>query len=1156
MNKKLVGKLIILTIFLSVLVPTSFSESDEALWWNDEWDYREEIIIPIDTSLPQAAYQPIDISFDFNNSCWAVDKDHHSIRVIVQESGRFKELDSQIYDLKHTDESHISSCSLVFLIPDDASGYERYFVYYDDQEKSCPQYDDHVSLGESYYQYEPIPGLDFESWFYKIIEDDYLVYGVSKKGTALGDSLCHQITKLKPGSTKVLPKNGEQIASFNFVYWWKETENDKYVPKSTSDILVEKQTFVDGNLMVKFGIVSRSKDETLQTTVIYKYYYNPSEDKRIYTHVKHEVIGFPLETGVDIDVSYLTVNCGGVKSSTISDLNFGAIPPYIHFYGTEEKIISQDIPYPESKNWEEIIGKTDDYDLGSNAWLSVDNGEVGQAHAIVFESNNVLKSGTDERDGLELQLHEAHEISLPGLDGRLAHVYITRNSYEPGEDIDVFVPEDFVVEFNAEFFSTQNGGFETVEKEAAMYQSLISYQPSNANNITNGDEETNEYNIKVFGHLSPTLLAKMMGLRLALKNPYVTAELHYTGDVSSGTLSRFELTDELKVDWRNLSLFKKYEFSSLKPGIYVVKLWLENTLDDDGREFISVKVIDLQSDEEIHVFCKSEGKISVSTLDQNGLGIQNAQVYLLKDGAVIAESISDCDGNTLIGAPASFKENYDFQVKYKGFLINQESIKLTGLSAMFPLQKSFDFDVHDLIISLRDSYGQIPSFDADIYLTSEEMDEEIQLDPDTINKGDYSFLKLYPANYTLNIDYDCFEIKELINVPETSKIDVNLYTFFLTVKDNWSLTPDVNLDVYIVSEDFEKEVKIKGHPLSSNTYQFLNLYPGHYTLEVGYRKNVYKKSIMIPNGNEGKMTIILPVEFNLKINVFDSQAGPLANAEVILMRGKENETSGLTDENGYIDFSLPPGSYDCEIYCNGELVGERTIKILDEKSIKIVTNEKPLANYIVIAAALIMLSAAMIICRRKKDPLLFLKLLVIILALVAISSPWWSLYGNSIDPKVSTSTKMYIVPTEMVTITTAKDVLAGDLATLDERFQQPLSLLPLVITLSIGLIGLSLILTKYSRRKLSSIVFIFSNSLFIFSIVGFYYAMSEMSKIIVGGLYGSRGIEIPIPGKETYETLNCSWGPDIGFYLFLVSAIIISLLSMLQIKGFLQKKKR
>jgi len=151
---------------------------------------------------------------------------------------------------------------------------------------------------------------------------------------------------------------------------------------------------------------------------------------------------------------------------------------------------------------------------------------------------------------------------------------------------------------------------------------------------------------------------------------------------------------------------------------------------------------------------------------------------------------------------------------------------------------------------------------------------------------------------------------------------------------------------------------------------------------------------------------------------------------------------------------------------------------------------------------------------------------------------------------------MYMLPTEMVTITNADDVTAGTLATLEETFEYAVSILPLVISVAVILIFLSLILKKYNRKKLSEAAFIFSNCLFVISIVGFYYAMSEMTKVIVGGITGSKSLEVAIPGKETFETLSCNWGPDIGFYLLLISTVIVLSVTIWEIKIFLQKKKK
>jgi len=144
---------LIFVIFLSINV-----SSNDISWWDKDWSYNQEIIIPIDTSLEISKYQPIDIKIDFNNKCWAKNVVEHSIRICTYDNNNWWELDSQIYNLNYFDTNFIESCSIVFLIPEDADGNERYFVYYDDSEKQSTDYTNHISIDESYYRYEPIPG--------------------------------------------------------------------------------------------------------------------------------------------------------------------------------------------------------------------------------------------------------------------------------------------------------------------------------------------------------------------------------------------------------------------------------------------------------------------------------------------------------------------------------------------------------------------------------------------------------------------------------------------------------------------------------------------------------------------------------------------------------------------------------------------------------------------------------------------------------------------------------------------------------------------------------------------------------------------------------------------------------------------------------------
>ena len=68
---------------------------------------------------------------------------------------------------------------------------------------------------------------------------------------------------------------------------------------------------------------------------------------------------------------------------------------------------------------------------------------------------------------------------------------------------------------------------------------------------------------------------------------------------------------------------------------------------------------------------------------------------------------------------------------------------------------------------------------------------------------------------------------------------------------------------------------------------------------------------------------------------------------------------------------------------------------------------------------------------KRKDKLFLLKMLAVSLAVIAIVSPWYELQGHLEDPHLETSTKLYLMPTEMVTITLNDNTTAGELETLD-----------------------------------------------------------------------------------------------------------------------------
>ena len=170
--KKLWIAYFIIILLISPVLTMSVSSEDNSLpTWNANWSYRQEIILPISTEKPQAKFQPIDLHIEFDNLCWVKNEKDHSVRVCCWDGNRWHELESQIYDLEFKDPYHINKCGLVFLIPEFADGTERYFVYYDDTEKTSPDYIDHVSIEDAYYYYEPISGISAEGDYYKIKED-------------------------------------------------------------------------------------------------------------------------------------------------------------------------------------------------------------------------------------------------------------------------------------------------------------------------------------------------------------------------------------------------------------------------------------------------------------------------------------------------------------------------------------------------------------------------------------------------------------------------------------------------------------------------------------------------------------------------------------------------------------------------------------------------------------------------------------------------------------------------------------------------------------------------------------------------------------------------------------------------------------------------
>jgi hypothetical protein len=1090
-RKHILSVICVILLFQSVV---SFSSSSgNSSQWDNNWSFKQEIKIPIDTSLEDAKYQPIDIRMEFDNPCWAKNEKEQSVRVVFKDAvGTITEIESQIYDLDYLDDSHIKACSLVFLIPEEANGKEKYFVYYDAGEKPDPGYTDHVGVEESYYRYEPIPGYVLESRYYKIMEEGNVVYAVSQEGKRMGVGTSQQVTKLKEGSTEILPKNGELFASFDFWYYYGQGGMDY---SSTVERLISKEIFVDGNLMVEFGIVSGTFRGDLQTTAAYKYYYCPGKNKRICAHLKQETLkecdAAPGMFGKGV---YASLQCGGVKSNSIEDLNFGKILKYLHIFTkpglTREFVLIPD-PAP-SDGYIEILGIDQDVELGEKPWASFDDGEAGVAHSLILGSTSVVKSGTDERAGIRVNAVETDNPHILGFECDSATVQFCRNSPCGGGGQDLKIPKGFIAELDVDFFSSENGGYKAVERETELFAKLVKIRPSNDGEASVGGEDEGKCSLTTYIHLAPS---SPMGSALSVATgkdfSYISAELYAGGELISSEVSGrlsinglpnfngAKFVKKIKIalgifDWKNFSFFKKVRFENIPAGKYLVKIYKENSILGGERRYIGFKIVDVKEDTKIHVFCRPEGAIKFSVFDQDGKAVKDVQVRLTYDNNTISEDMTNQDGMTTIKAPCSLKDKYDLKLLYDGFVIYEKPIKLGYVRSFLPIKKSINIELYDVNLKLEDAWGFVPEFEINSVLVSKEMDEPILIYADKI---------------------------------------------------------------------------------SDESYIFTDLYPGEYKLELKYKSFLLEKNIQVSSGNkDGIFDIVFPAEFNLKTRIFDSRGLTLKDARVVISRN-DKKVESSSNENGFASFLLPPGTYQVKIYSDDDLIGERKIHVFGEETLDFVTTNGSIFPSLVACFAVVIVLLGTFFVFRKRDIPSFLKIMAVALAIVAVACPWWALQGST--DKVETTTSMFLNPAKMITTTITSDVIAGEITSLPDLFVSAMNLLPLLTAVGCTLIILSILLKRFDKKRLSFFSMFFGTSILTVSLFLFSYAMSELTNVGLGGFIGSGNLDVGIAGEGITVPTACSWGPSMGFFFYLIAiCICISLMIFSVYKNYFLLKKK
>jgi hypothetical protein len=636
---------------------------------------------------------------------------------------------------------------------------------------------------------------------------------------------------MKSGTKEFDVSHTENAASFAFGYNIGPKDEDQIASDYS---LVSKEIRVDGNLMVEFGVVSESKGKEFRTTNIYNYYYSPTENKRICAHVKHEVLKEGIVKGQEnVDGIYGGLVSYQSKSEYIKRMRFGEILPFLHVFGENNQIKEYKMdPNPENKEREWIVPYSDDCDLGEDAWISYDEGESGKAVGIIFSSNkNIVKYGKNERDGIQVKSAEKEYLDVLGAEIDYAAVAFGRNSYEKGENHDLTIPDDLVVEFDVELFSTYENSYKDVISEGKYFRDLVKHRKKDEDGPY---DDQNIYTLTVStkftgGTFTFPLIANKTGISI-LK---ISAELYQNDElVSYGTINK-PLFGPLII-----------KFPKLASGDYIVKIYRQ--IGNQEKRIIGIKAVRVEEDKIINVFCTWQKPIRITAKDQYGQRIEGIELALTKTDKILISNLTEDNNDTMMYVNFNLLDPYILKAYYKGFTVYNKQIPRR--------QKNIEIilNLHDLTIDIKDKLGFSPGVNVRPFLTSYEMDNPMDLTPEDIRNGKYEFKNLLPSKYKLYISYGRFSDEMYIDVPEDGdsasikfSAIFNLGTKLFDSRGN-----------QIGDIDFKQDIKRDGRILFSNIApdKVVTLPPAKYTI------NIYSNGELI-----GVKTVELNSDKNVNI---------------------------------------------------------------------------------------------------------------------------------------------------------------------------------------------------------------------------------------------------------------------------------------------------
>jgi hypothetical protein len=214
------------------------------------------------------------------------------------------------------------------------------------------------------------------------------------------------------------------------------------------------------------------------------------------------------------------------------------------------------------------------------------------------------------------------------------------------------------------------------------------------------------------------------------------------------------------------------------------------------------------------------------------------------------------------------------------------------------------------------------------------------------------------------------------------------------------------------------------------------------------------------------------------------------------------------------------------------------LDVVGDRTVDLITTQDPLFPWLLIIFCIILVLIGGGLSFLKKDMIYVSMFLVVGIGVASLAFPWWSLQGSSAG--VQTSSQLYLIPLNLVSMTNAPQVIAGELSYFPEVFLTIIAVVVGLMILSWCGVGVWLGLRRVgSNRWLIVGVGVVACSLTIVSLVMFTVAMSAFTEVGVGSLLGKGTLDVAIQGQERVVSVLCHWGPGIGYWLYVLSLVVL-----------------